>query len=681
MEDNEKEPNIIIITKPGINSTKNNHSYLTLKKGEYILSIDIDNSINSKLNKQKIFQTLSDLRSHLEDKTIKRNSIKNRLIKHHINSNNTIKGAKDIKLKEKIINNDDTRINNKNKEFPSIIITNEDKLSENKKNIESKKAENLKEIEENFTSSINKKSIKTQLNKKDKQKSIQQSDRAEISKANSDSDNVTEYDNKIKMIVKYRLDNGQSIKCDINEIEEFENELIDNDKDIITVLNNNNNNNKNNNKKNNDKEEKIIFKQDTISIKKNNFLDDEKNEKLDNKNDNNKIISKDSDKENNKNNLIEISKDNKISNDNSIVNDNISEHKKLMPLIPEGIVKKNNLGENNEAIQSSYIKAKPITIVNKKNLKKTVNSNLISSNRDLKVNESTRVYYKPMQMTQKNCYICEKPFYLSKLFCADCCIHFLCRKCIKNYYEDYIENKNNTKILKCPNTKCDKLIDYEILKTIISENHQRLYELDKSENKALCKNNGIYNSMKLSLVKDDKNNAKKYTEKHVLDINSNMNFFMYKKSKDIFCPKCLNPNLFSKTNNHFIKCLNCDYKICKYCLKEYTLRHLDMKIEGYCKVHYRSDEKNEDEKNIFFIYFLQLFFVISMYILTYCGSYLFFYNNFKAIFGLNNKNKNCSYFIKKFLNVLFSSILFLITCPFIIILYPFFPAVIASFDS
>ena len=54
--------------------------------------------------------------------------------------------------------------------------------------------------------------------------------------------------------------------------------------------------------------------------------------------------------------------------------------------------------------------------------------------------------------------------------------------------------------------------------------------------------------MKLSFVKDDNNNAKKYTEKHVLDINSNMNFFMYKKSKDIFCPKCLNPNLFSKTN-------------------------------------------------------------------------------------------------------------------------------------
>ena len=681
MEENEKEPNIIIITKPGINSTKNNHSYLTLKKGEYILSIDIDNSINSKLNQQKIFQTLSDLRSHLEDKTIKRDSIKNRLIKHHRNSNNIIKGTKDIKVKEKIINNsDDTQINNKNKEFPSIIIANEDKLSENKKNIDSKKAENLKEIEENFTSSINKKSIKTQLNKKDKQKSIQQSDRAEISKANSESDNVTEYDNKIKMIVKYRLDNGQSIKCDINEIEEFENELIDNDKDIITVLNNNNNN-KNNNKKNNDKEEKIIFKQDTISIKQNNFLDDEKNEKLDNKNNNNKIISKDSDKENNKNNLIEISKDNKISNDNSIVNDNISEHKKLMPLIPEGIVKKNNLGENNEVIQSSYIKAKPITIVNKKNLKKNVNSNLISSNRDLKVNESSRVYYKPMQMTQKNCYICEKPFYLNKLFCADCGIHFLCRKCVKNYYEDYIENKNNTKILKCPNTKCNKFINYEILKTIISENHQRLYELEESENKTLSKNNGIYNSMKLSLIKDDDNNAKKYTEKHVLDINSNMNFFMYKKSKDIFCPKCLNPNLFSKTNNHFIKCLNCDYKICKYCLKEYTLRHLDMKIEGYCKVHYRNDDKNEDEQNLFFIYFLQLFFVISMYVLTYCGSYLFFYNIFKTIFGLNNKNKNCSYFIKKFLNVLFSSILFLITCPFIIILYPFFPALIASFDS
>ena len=58
--------------------------------------------------------------------------------------------------------------------------------------------------EENFVSSINKKSVRTQFNKKDRQKSIQQSDKAEISKVNSESDNITEFDNKLKNSIKFR---------------------------------------------------------------------------------------------------------------------------------------------------------------------------------------------------------------------------------------------------------------------------------------------------------------------------------------------------------------------------------------------------------------------------------------------------------------------------------------------
>ena len=701
MEENEfnlnddKEPNLIIISKPGVNSTRNNHSYLTLKEGDYSLKIDIDNK-NTKIDQQKIFQTVSDLRRHIEGKKNRKNSTKNRLTKHH-KVNKIIRKEINDKIISEQINNDDTRINNKNREFSSIIIANENKLTENDKDIVKINKENLKEIEENFASSINKKSVITQLNKKDRQKSIQQSDKAEISKVNSDSDNVTEFDNKIKLVVKYRIDNGQSIKCDINEKEEIENELIDNEKDLITVLNNDNNKNTDIKKKNVEKEEKIIFKKDTISIKQNNFIEQEKNEISKNANINNKIKDIDKDKNNNKenninlidisndnnndkeNNLIEINKNNKNSNDNSMGNDNISERKNLMPLISPSIVKKNNFVEKNKKIETNIIQINPIIIVNQENLKNTINSNLMSSNRELKINES-RTYYQRIQFTQKNCYICEKAFYLSRLYCADCGIHFLCRKCIKNYYEDYIENKNNNKILKCPCIKCEKTISYDILKTIISESHQQMYELDLDENKLLNKNNGLFNNMKLSSNKINNNNVKMYSEKHVLDINSNMNFFMYKKSKDIFCPKCLNPDLFSKTNNHFIKCLNCDYKICKYCLKEYTFKHLDMKIEGYCKVHYRNIVEPNKEQTFILIYLLQLFFVIAMYFLTYFGAYLFFYSIFKCIFRLNTKNKNFLFYIKKFFAIIFSFILFFISCPFIVICYPFFPSLISLCD-
>ena len=691
--DEKKERSLIIITKSGINSPENNKSFLTLKEGDYSLKININNSLDNKIDQEKILKTISDIRNTMKGK--KDIKTKNKLKKSSqlIINDNTDNDINNKNINEKkiddnksknqeyiinLINEKDSNNkenveniqmnNNNNKEFSSIIIGDENKLTENNNELDK---ENLKDIEENFASSINKKSVRTQFNKKDRQKSMQQSDKAEISKVNSDSDNVTEFDNKIKLLVKYRFDNEQ-IKGDINEKEEFESDLIDNNKDLITVLNNN--------KKNSEKEEKIIFKQDTITIKKNNFLDDEKNEKSEN-NENNEQ-NKDSIKEkNNKIDLIEISKDNKLSNEGSIVNnDNISENKKLMPLISPNGIKKNNIGEKKDKdkniTRKIKIKSRPVIIKRPKN-NFILNSNIISSNKNINEKNSNRALYRSLQFQQKNCFICEKNFYVAKLYCADCGIHFLCRKCLKNYYEDFIEKKNNCKILKCPSTKCEKAINYDILKTIISENHQQIYE-NENEND-LINNNLLFNSLKLSSDKID-NNVKMYSERHVLDISSNMNFFMFKKSKDIFCPNCLKPDLFSKSNNQFIKCLNCNYKICKYCLKEYTPKHLDITVEGYCKVYFRNENDFIEKKNYILNYLLQLFFVISMYYLTFVGAYLFFYDNLNAIIGLNKKKKNIIYYIKKIFIILFSSIFFIISCPFILIGYPYFPAIIALCD-
>ena len=414
---------------------------------------------------------------------------------------------------------------------------------------------------------------------------------------------------------------------------------------------------------------------------------------VNNDNDNNDNKNNDENKENNNNNkvnLIEISKDNKLSNEGSIVNDNLSEHKGLIPIINPSTVKKNNIGEQEqeqekekenkvkEKTHNKKIKGKPISIIKKQNKKRLSNSNMIS-NRDILKSDNNKVLNRSVQFTQNNCFICEKPFYLTKLYCADCGIHFLCRKCIKSYYEDYIENKNNSKLLKCPFAKCDKIIKYDILKTILSENHQKIYEMSQDENNILNENELICNNLKFNLKNND-NNVKMYSERHVLDISSNMNFFMFKKSKDIFCPKCLKPNLFSKTNTPFIKCLNCNYKICKYCLKEYTVKHLDIREEGYCKVYFRRDDENDDEKNMFLVYLLQLLFVIAMYLFIYPGAYLFFYDVFKIAFRLNNNNKNFFYYIKKFLIILFSILFLIMSCPFILFCYPFFPALIALCD-
>ena len=45
-----------------------------------------------------------------------------------------------------------------------------------------------------------------------------------------------------------------------------------------------------------------------------------------------------------------------------------------------------------------------------------------------------------MTYTYINCSICEHSYPISKLYVPNCKIHYLCRKCAKNYYEDAIEN-------------------------------------------------------------------------------------------------------------------------------------------------------------------------------------------------------------------------------------------------
>ena len=685
----EKEPNFIIIAKQGASTTKNNNrSYLTLKEGELSLKMNLNASIDSKINQQKIMKTLSSIKKQMKNIKQKTREMgyRNLLINENQDSKNLCLNDMKEKEKKKWGGGEDTQVNN-HKELSSIIIE-DDKMTENYN-------ENMKkfEIESNFVTNFNDKSIKTQLNKKEKQKSVQQSDKAEISKVNSESDNVTEIDNKLKNIMKFRYDSSYLVKGDINEKEEIENELIDNEKDLITVYKDNDKNE--NNKK--ESEERIIFKQDTI--KKNNFIEgkeniNEKNKEKENGKNNNISNNKDSNinKNNNKNDLIDISKDNdKICKDNDIgsdIDETVNEHNNAIsiPIISYFRNKTHNqdLEKKDKKIEQN-IKNKPISIIRKK-IQNNINPQ--SSTRELlksvksvksEKHESTSFFYRTMQLIQKNCFICEKPFYLNKLLCADCGLHFLCRKCLKNYYEDYIESQNAI-ILKCPCSKCDKKINYEIIRNIISEGHQHMYEskIKSNENK-YSNNDMIFNSINYN-SKNNENSIKMYSEKHVLDVNSNMTFFMFKKSKDIFCPKCLNPNLFSKTGNHFIKCLNCNNKICKYCLKEYTSMHLNLRLEGYCKVYFRRESENPEDKNYVLIFLLQLLFVIAMYLFVYSGAYLFFYNTLKEKWKLNDKAKNCVFYLKKIIIFIISIILVAICFPIFIVFYPFFPSIIALFD-
>ena len=728
------ETNYIIVSKQGLNSTKNsrgnNLSKLTFKEGNHSVKINLNSSQENKINKDNIIQTITDYRKKIN--ILQKHKNKNNLYQYNktsIKENHRQKYK--VKLfEEKVLNsyNSVDAMNAPNK-FEKINLGNNNDENENnkasdKKNDKEKNTleptqliiaknpislelENTKDIrekenEDNFVSSINKKSVKTLQFKKELQKSKQISDRAEISKVNSESDNITEFDYKLKSSMKLKKINDNNNNCDfimtgiigpnINEKEELENEIIDADKDLITVLNNNSNINvdvksfrskeidKNLMKRNNyfNKKEKSIEKESIIensdglidkSIKKNDST------------------IKENEKQKSRNNV----EDNAKKIEDNLIDENISASKKLIP-----ILKKNNqnilqleqtkeLDKNIDGNESPTRK-KQVTLIVKEvnkdsnNTKEAARTLLLNQNLNpnssINVNiseNSQRVFYKTYQNIQKDCYICEKPFYFIKLYFAECGIHFLCRKCLKSYYEDYIENKLFSKTLKCPCAQCDKNIDYEkIVKEIISETHQKIYD-------NFIENKWIEDSEREKDYTMD-NNLKLYTKKHVLDVNNNKNIYMFKKSKDRYCPRCLRPYLFPKTNNNFIKCLFCNLKICKYCFKEYNSKHLNLQNEDHCKIRYRRRPDEPEEKSCFLNYLLELFFVIAIYILLFPSIFLSFLNMFNRCLKVNNNNKNTSYYIKSCISWFFCILFFIICIPFIILIYSMFPAFNALFD-
>ena len=738
------EINYIVISKKGLNSTKNqkgsNMSQLTLKEGEQSVKINLNSSVDNKISKKNILQTITNYRKkiiqlqknknnknqHFKTATKENNRKryrKNTLIEEkNINSYNSVDAMNDI---NRIDKNDLSNSNNEiktyeknsieekiNPEDTQIIVKNNNNslVIENKK--ENANAKN--EMEEHFVSSINKKSVKTlQIKKelKELQKSKQISDKAEISKVNSESDNYTEFDLKMKSSMKLKKinDNNSNYNVNgiipgsnINEKEEFENELIENNKDIMTIIDNNDTKHGEASTKRNIDNNESIKNLNNLIIR-NNYL---------NKNSNNidytsiiensgvnDLIDKSSNKKDISNTLK--NKSDNINDTNrhlksNLIEDNISENKKLIPVIP--ILKKHNnktltdLATKEEGNDNQNKKKVSIIIKdNQKNsIPSSINNELLLSQNIIRnppamtqlkhmtksldnSQNNNKVFFSTYQSIQKDCYICEKTFFFIKLYYAECNRHFLCRKCLKSYYEEYLERKNFSKILKCPCAQCDKKIDYEnVVKEIISETHQKIYENhmeDKEFNERDKDGDCTLDS-----------NIKLYTKRHVLDVNNNKNVFMFKKTKDRYCPRCLMPYLFSKTNNNFIKCLFCNFKICKYCLKEYTSGHLNIQSEDHCKIRFRRGLDEQEQKNCFIKYLIEAFFVIVSYILLFPGTFLSLSNAFNICLCLNKKEKSVIYYIKYILGWVLCVIFFIICCPFIIIIYSIFPVIAAIFD-
>ena len=665
--------NLIILTKDRINTENDKNKrnnvkssiLLTLKGDDFTLKRNLSYSNN--INKEKILQTVTSMKKQL------------------IDDENNRKYRKDRKSKYSLIKKENIFIDSKDSEK----LSNYDLML-------------------NFNDNMIKNKNEPNLKKRESEKTGKQSNKAKICKANSELDKYTELENKkktffknpSKFVNKPNKNDGEEL-IENNNISVYEYINFNNDNNKIKDSSNNNesnfskaiNNNNNNNIKNNfinntniyniknlesNNTKKINSNLGNIIRFKNNFIKCETSL-------NNKIKKKGISSD------FSNSIKNNINNNSNNQNDNISENKKLIK------IKRTHKRFNSN-------------LENKIESKNPINSIISNSNdKNILLEKKNRVLKPVLGLNKKiPCFICEKA-YKKNIFVPKCQIHYLCKKCLKSYYEDIFENNNFS--LKCPDTNCDKEIDFNILKNIISNIHYEMFINNKKAHKINNNTNNNYNIAKELYLKDTKlifnskvnnENIKLYTQKHVLDINSNEKFYMYNKNKDIYCNNCLKPTLFTKPNGHFIKCLNCHYKTCKYCLKEFEDLHMDIKSENHCKVYYYRKKKlhmdiksknhckvyyrkddfyfDNQSKKIFFL--LQLFFVIAMYYLMFAGLYLIIFRFLKDFFKLKKYNSsNCCFRLICYCFIGFIPFIFLlIVCPFLIIIHPFFSIILSLTD-
>ena len=141
-----------------------------------------------------------------------------------------------------------------------------------------------------------------------------------------------------------------------------------------------------------------------------------------------------------------------------------------------------------------------------------------------------------------------------------------------------------------------------------------------------------------------------------------------KEMKKMICSKCGKSALFSRDDQNFIKCLNCNHAICKYCYKQLegskTLRKLNA-LCGMCYSRIKYHKKNSCFKKICY----EIIFVISGFIAVWIG-----FSKFEVEY-LFKKQKRKRYYL--FIIVL---MIFLIFNFIILILFiPYFPIFISIF--
>ena len=656
-EKESKSSQIIIISKKRYSGSNKNLNYMTIQEGELKLTLKMKNQT---LTKHNINQAISSLKKNmlkhsrsygkLDNYNKKLDLILNKkekdlndkmiIKKIKINSNISVETTKNINLKSSDNNNDQSKNNNEDEiHIKHIDIISKDNNSNdnisNNNNIISINDKDENSLNNNINSNSNRKIITQNFfnNITDRNKNL----KMQVSKPKSEEIKFVNprYTNDEKKNEINKEKNKQSEKTTKSVfgsiLEHRGQELINN---LIS-------------------ENGLEDKSEKESIRSKNALISE-NRRI-------KIDENDAEEDDEEYEEVEAEYDEKINDDNNkkiINNINIINNNNL------NIINNNNIYINNNENQKG----------NFEKVKKDFNKE--SEN----ANDKKAMKCIPLQQNNNNnniykmCNLCEHTYNLIKFFVAECKDHYICRRCAKGYYEELIED--DIKDILCPFLKCRASVNINNLKNIISQEHfRRLTNKNQNTTNYTDESQNKYFFTKLR-TNYSKENVELYTKRHVIDISSNKNFFNYNREKEGYCPFCFEGAVFSKTNTHFYKCLNCLSKICRYCYKEFNDKHMDIKNNKHCKVFYRLEEDDKNKNSKIGQILMQYFLVFACFYLSFAGSFYFFRMIFFGLLNMNN-NRNI---IKYFIGYLFTIICFVISFPFIFLLLPYFPSILALCD-
>ena len=659
-----KNSHIIVISKGRLSSAKNKENYMTLQEGQHKLTIKMK---KEELSKHDISQAVSSLKKEILKISKSSENLDYENKKVNISSN--IKNLLQSPINEKDSNNNQIK-KIKLKSILSAETTkslNAIKSTENNKDDDIYYNYNSNKINVIDTDYKNNMGENNDLNKNDeKENQINDEDTININIKNG---NINENNSSRKIISQNYLNNipNNSSKMRTQTLNRYKSEEIR----FINSNRMNEEDKKNDNIKEKNAQPSEITTKSILGSVRNPTMEENNQMKLYHLITENDIEGKISVKS--KNDLLSENKSIKIDENEEEESEEIEDDNEYDEKIKN---------DNNRKMIKNLIINNTNNLFNIDNNKENENQKIQKIKNEFKSIEPKANVIKSLEVknNDKNnifrmCSICEHTYPMTRLFVAKCEDHYLCKRCTKNYFEEIIED--GSKEILCPFTQCKAKVDIKNLLNIISLDHYRRLTSENQDNEDDDKEEKTKNKLFFTKIKGNyrKENIKLYTKKHVIDINSNKNFFNYNNAKMGYCPYCCEESLFSKTNTHYSKCFNCLSKICKYCYKEFVDGHIDIHNLDHCKVYYRL-EATDHNNTIIINYVKQLFFVVACFLLTFIGSFYFYRETFFYCFHINTNRNIFGYILAYFFTIIF----FILSLPFIFLLYPYYPSILSLCD-